>query len=469
MRIDGNIIWAGADPDQFPREISGGKGNYLFGLFNFAQEYETVIVPNFFVIHTRAFIDRIIPKEISEGIKLVLPNDVTDGYQDLNQPTAVRSSSPLEDGIQASFAGKYETVLGVCSIKELKSAMLTVYDSTRSDRVYEYAEQIGIPISLDMAIIVQEQVMDPDAWGIININEDEYYVSYEEKGFDGFINLSVSKKQIERGLAERSEESELNISGAIASAAKARDFLRLDKEAEIQVEFLLKQGEKPYFVQIRQLPKIDLDETMVELEVPPGVIYAESQVCNGIPGTWEYPVYVTFSESQFEGILDQTGHAGILNRDVTDIDREKLKAFSSNSNLASNSDFLEFRQVMNNRSYMFRSERFEGFTEIWRRGDKLFGNYILVCDKLDGSREEIRMSDYTPNKVGIVTCVDNNPLSHAMVISKELGIPAVSFVSSVMDMESFYNQVETGDIVVIKSNGKKAVAYIKEKRSKEFS
>ena len=50
---------------------------------------------------------------------------------------AVRSSSPEEDLEGASFAGMYETVLGV-NIKTLKTSIIRVFASCLDQRIYEY-------------------------------------------------------------------------------------------------------------------------------------------------------------------------------------------------------------------------------------------------------------------------------------------------------------------------------------------
>lgn len=71
---------------------------------------------------------------------------------------AVRSSSPEEDLAQTSFAGQYETVLGV-KLPELEKNIAAVFSSMLGFRVVEYRRQNNLPVDTPrIAIIVQEQI-----------------------------------------------------------------------------------------------------------------------------------------------------------------------------------------------------------------------------------------------------------------------------------------------------------------------
>lgn len=71
---------------------------------------------------------------------------------------AVRSSSPQEDLKSASFAGIYETTLGV-SPKNLETAILKSFTSLFDERIIQYKIQHQFPLkSPRIAVIVQEQL-----------------------------------------------------------------------------------------------------------------------------------------------------------------------------------------------------------------------------------------------------------------------------------------------------------------------
>lgn len=79
---------------------------------------------------------------------------------DLNQNGlfAVRSSSPEEDLAGSSFAGGYETVLGV-SQRSLQAAIVHCFASVFDERIVRYKQQHDMPTDTPrIAVIVQEQV-----------------------------------------------------------------------------------------------------------------------------------------------------------------------------------------------------------------------------------------------------------------------------------------------------------------------
>src|SRR5919197_4798941 len=99
----------------------------------------------------------------------------------LRPPLAVRSSSLVEDGVRAAFAGLFTTFLGVMNIDDLVTAVRACWVSRFSDTVIRYAVGRGVPGSLRrtaMAVIVQEAIearsagsaLSTDPTGAIVIN-----------------------------------------------------------------------------------------------------------------------------------------------------------------------------------------------------------------------------------------------------------------------------------------------------------
>ena len=80
---------------------------------------------------------------------------------------AVRSSATAEDLQGASFAGQYDTVLGVDSLDALWPAIVAVWASLHSGRALAYRRLRGIgEADLAMAVVVQELVPS-DAAGVL--------------------------------------------------------------------------------------------------------------------------------------------------------------------------------------------------------------------------------------------------------------------------------------------------------------
>jgi phosphohistidine swiveling domain-containing protein len=76
-------------------------------------------------------------------------------------PVAVRSSASAEDGSEASFAGQFETVLGVRGEQELAAALTVCWESLSADRVEAYLKRRGLEglaAGLTMSVLVQRMV-----------------------------------------------------------------------------------------------------------------------------------------------------------------------------------------------------------------------------------------------------------------------------------------------------------------------
>ena len=83
---------------------------------------------------------------------------------------AVRSSSPEEDLEGASFAGIYETVLGVTG-GNLEAAIKTCFASALDERVVVYKQERGFdPLDLKIAVIIQRQIASEVAGVAFSLN-----------------------------------------------------------------------------------------------------------------------------------------------------------------------------------------------------------------------------------------------------------------------------------------------------------
>jgi pyruvate,water dikinase len=96
-----------------------------------------------------------------------LREEITAAYRQLGADTvAVRSSATAEDLPGHSFAGQYETVLGVASPEKCLDAVKTCWASLWTQRAFEYRRRNGIDHQqVEMAVIVQWQI-EPEAAGV---------------------------------------------------------------------------------------------------------------------------------------------------------------------------------------------------------------------------------------------------------------------------------------------------------------
>jgi pyruvate,water dikinase len=83
---------------------------------------------------------------------------------------AVRSSSPEEDMESASFAGIYETVLGVTD-ENLEDAIKICFASALDERVVTYKQQSGFdPLDPKIAVIIQKQIASDTSGVAFSLN-----------------------------------------------------------------------------------------------------------------------------------------------------------------------------------------------------------------------------------------------------------------------------------------------------------
>jgi phosphohistidine swiveling domain-containing protein len=79
---------------------------------------------------------------------------------------SVRSSATAEDLPGHSFAGQYETILGVTSLADCLEAVKRCWASVWTDRAFDYRRRNGIDHrQVEMAVIVQRQI-EPEAAGV---------------------------------------------------------------------------------------------------------------------------------------------------------------------------------------------------------------------------------------------------------------------------------------------------------------
>lgn len=76
----------------------------------------------------------------------------------LNGPMAVRSSGLVEDAATASFAGQLETILGVTGLDQATAAIRQCGVSADVARARAYALRMGAPVESRVAVIVQRLV-----------------------------------------------------------------------------------------------------------------------------------------------------------------------------------------------------------------------------------------------------------------------------------------------------------------------
>lgn len=106
----------------------------------------------------------VIPVEVQAVSKVGLPPAwraaLVEAARSLGGPVAVRSSATVEDGAEASFAGQFESVLGVAP-EDVVAAVQRVWDSASSARAAAYGASAP-----PMAVVVQ-RMLEPETAGVM--------------------------------------------------------------------------------------------------------------------------------------------------------------------------------------------------------------------------------------------------------------------------------------------------------------
>ncbi|MGE3800648.1 MAG: PEP/pyruvate-binding domain-containing protein [Candidatus Kapaibacterium sp.] len=150
----------------------GGKGMSLIRLRHFGMP-----VPDAFIVTTKGLRTFLAQNVITlaSGVEAIrqgkMPDDIStaieEGLQELGSfPVAVRSSAVAEDGVNASFAGQYTTVLNCTSHEEVVEAVKECWASVVSAEAQSYSERQKGRGEQEMAVVVQKMVQ-ADAAGVL--------------------------------------------------------------------------------------------------------------------------------------------------------------------------------------------------------------------------------------------------------------------------------------------------------------
>lgn len=448
------IVNSGENSSDYKSKVLGGKGLKLLDLF-LLQDDIGYITPKFFIIPSYFSDDdffKSLVREFDAG-----NSEAESLFQSYKKPCIIRSSSPLEDSTIATFAGKFRTVKDIDNFSQLEGAIYQVLQSAKEHKVFEHTKSLGLKYTELMAVIVQEQVTDPIVHGTLQFKVGSNLFQGTDKNGNEFSFDCIDL--FNEYLKTKFNYVNDNPDFIIDPAYKLKDKLNLINE--VQIEFLINQNsDKPYFVQIRELPmpksnSISTEE--INIDIPPGTPYIIAEVFHEMNKDIVLPAYVTLSLSGFSTFLGRIEDP-IIKKDIT----EKYKEIMNNSKININRDFHRMRYAALERKIKGYIHYEREFKKCWTAGNRLFEEYVLICDRL----EEIpkHMNELTTNKRGIITTYDISITKHAITVSRDLSIPFLGVKCDPGDLKNFLHQIRTGDLIRIKCDRKSAVAYLEERR-----
>ena len=204
--------------------------------------------------------------EIEKNLKIVFPND----YNKLLY--AVRSSSPEEDLSGASFAGNYETYLGI-KYDSLEKYILKSFISCLDYRVFKYKIEKGFNVSeIKIAIVIMKQI-NCDVAGVgfsINPINNDYDEAVITSNFglgesvvggiitpDEYIVNKITKKIISKKLGSKEKIVKLNTNNNETSIIEQNKDMK--KESSLKDELIVKIIEAIIFIEKNYEMPIDIE------------------------------------------------------------------------------------------------------------------------------------------------------------------------------------------------------------------
>ena len=204
--------------------------------------------------------------EIEKNLKIVFPNDY------IKLLYAVRSSSPEEDLSGASFAGNYETYLGI-KYDSLEKYILKSFISCLDYRVFKYKIEKGFNVSeIKIAIVIMKQI-NCDVAGVgfsINPINNDYDEAVITSNFglgesvvggiitpDEYIVNKITKKIISKKLGSKEKIVKLNTNNNETSVIEQNKDMK--KESSLKDELIVKIIEAIIFIEKNYEMPIDIE------------------------------------------------------------------------------------------------------------------------------------------------------------------------------------------------------------------
>jgi phosphoenolpyruvate synthase/pyruvate phosphate dikinase len=169
-------------------------------------------------------------------------------YPDINT-CAVRSSVSHEDGRQASFAGKYSTMLDVpADLESILSAIKIIKQDveTNSDQIKTYTSTLKVDFDERLGIVIQKMVESPEFAGVVfsRGTDNPHYmeVSYHNGMGEDLVSGKVNGRQIKvaRGMVPAGIQKEIPFLPDLLRDVQAIESLY---GFPVDIEFAYKNGE----------------------------------------------------------------------------------------------------------------------------------------------------------------------------------------------------------------------------------
>jgi len=226
----------------------------------------------------------------------VLPEGLAEAYASLGGGrVAVRSSAIGEDSADASFAGQFETVLGVEGIVELEAAIERCLASVESVRASAYREDRGEGRATPMVVVVQRMVearaagvlftVDPvggrrDRWVVDAVRGLGDVLVSGEATPDHYV-LDARANVVERSLiGERAILDGTDLHALSEGARRATEHTK----SPVDMEWAIDRGGAVQWLQARPVTRLPADPAELDTRFEPSHLYTKCNIGEMMPG-----------------------------------------------------------------------------------------------------------------------------------------------------------------------------------------
>jgi len=200
---------------------------------------------------------------------------------DPNSSYAVRSSANLEDSLDYSFAGQFETILDVRGVEAIVTAIQRIWSAVHTESSTSYLEKIQKkPEDLKMAVIIQKMI-NPVISGVVfsknPINAlDEVLVEAVKGSGTALVQTGVTPfRWVNKwgGWIEKPETDDVSLDLIQEVVDRARSIAKATGK-EVDLEWVY-NGEDIYWLQVRNITSIkrmNVYSSRMAKEMTPGMI-----------------------------------------------------------------------------------------------------------------------------------------------------------------------------------------------------
>lgn len=214
-------------------------------------------------------------KQVLQELHLALQQNLAP-----NQSYAVRSSADVEDGLDHSFAGQFQTRLGVRGSENVLQAIVDVWSSAHSPTVLAYLDGLGLAhTELRMAVIVQHMV-EPVLSGVSFSKDpitgtDEVVVEAVQGSGEALVQEGITPQRWVHKWGtwtQQPESSDIPLD-LLSEVVRATRAIAQAYDRPVDLEWVY-DGQMVRWVQLREITALDvpLYSNRISREVFPGII-----------------------------------------------------------------------------------------------------------------------------------------------------------------------------------------------------